>query len=169
MAVATETGQRSAPPDILGPTAPLPVATLVMGSLALALILLGTVGAEIYANIRGGPITAACRAAGLSHYVPPPNPALPGKGIQGAEGICTIVTTARSTVETTIIVAALILGAVAIAVGFSTYGRMDTRRKRRHALTGAILGIQAVALAAFVLWTRSGHGMLSFVKNELNF
>jgi His/Glu/Gln/Arg/opine family amino acid ABC transporter permease subunit len=169
MAVATTSVDRSTPPDIMGPTAPLPRATLIVGALALALVVLGTIGAEIYANIQGGPITAECREAGLSHYVPSPNPALPGKGIQGAEGICTIVSTARSSVETTILVAAIVLGAVAITVGLFTYRRMDTRRKRSNAITGAILGILAVAVALFALWTRSGHGMITFVKNELNF
>src|SRR5439155_8898077 len=98
----------------------------------------------------------ACRAAGLHHYVPPPNPALQGKGIEGAEGICNIVTSARSTTETVLLGLALVLGVAAIGVGFATYRRMDTRRRRRHALTGAILGIQAVVLGAIVLWFRSG-------------
>jgi His/Glu/Gln/Arg/opine family amino acid ABC transporter permease subunit len=169
MAVAAETVERSTPPDIMGPTAPLPRATFIAGMFALALLVLGTLGLQVFANVRGGPITAACREAGLSHYIPPPNPALPGKGIQGAEGICTIVMTARSDVATGLTVAAIVVGLAAIVVGFSTYRRMDTRRKRHQAVTGAILGIQAVVLALFLLWFRSGHGMFTFVKNELNF
>jgi His/Glu/Gln/Arg/opine family amino acid ABC transporter permease subunit len=169
MAVATDTAERSAPPDILGPSAPLPLAILVTGALSLALVVFGTVGTQIYANVGGGPITPECRAAGLSHYVPPPNPALPGKGIQGAEGICTIVSTARSTTETVILFVSLLLGVVAIVAGLATYRRMDTRRRRSHAVTGAVLGVLAVALVAFALWTRAGHGMFTFVKNELNF
>src|SRR5207253_7933696 len=35
--------------------------------------------------------------------------------------------------------------------------RMDSKRKREHALTGAILGIQAIALAVAVMWFRSGQ------------
>jgi polar amino acid transport system permease protein len=169
MALVTDTSERSAPPDILGPTAPLPLAILVTGALALSLVMFGTVGSQIYANVGGGPITAECRAAGLSHYVPPPNPALPGKGIQGAEGICTIVSTARSTTETVILVVSLALGLVAAIAGLASYRRMDTRRRRSHAVTGAVLGVLAVALVAFALWTRAGHGMFTFVKNELNF
>jgi polar amino acid transport system permease protein len=169
MALVTDTSERSAPPDILGPTAPLPLAILVTGALALSLVMFGTVGSQIYANVGGGPITAECRAAGLSHYLPPPNPALPGKGIQGAEGICTIVSTARSTTETVILVVSLALGLVAAIAGLASYRRMDTRRRRSHAVTGAVLGVLAVALVAFALWTRAGHGMFTFVKNELNF
>jgi len=169
MAVSVEPVERSTPPDILGPTAPLPRATLIAGVLALALLVLGTIGAEVFANLKGGPITPACRAAGLAHYIPSPNPVGVGKGIEGSEGICTIVMTARSGVETTIVMVSLILGLAAIVAGFATYRRMDTRRKRRHALTGAFLGIQAVLLAAFILWFRSGHGMFTFVRNELNF
>jgi His/Glu/Gln/Arg/opine family amino acid ABC transporter permease subunit len=169
MAVTTERAERSAPPDIRGPTAPLPLATFVVGGLALAIVVLGTVGTELYGNLSSGGLTQPCLAAGLHHYVPPPNPALPGKGIQGAEGICNIVMTARSPTETALLVVAMALGVAAIAVGFGTYRRMETRRRKSHALTGAILGIQAVVLSGVVLWFRSGHGMFTFVKNELNF
>ncbi len=172
MAVATAeptVPEPRVPPDVRGPTAPVPLATLVAGIMALALVVLGTIGVELYANIKGGPLTPACHAAGLEHFVPSSNPALPGTGIQGAEGICNIVMGARSTTETAVLVLAIALGLGAIALGFSVYRRMDTRRRRSHALTGAILGIQALALAGFVLWFRSGHGMFTFVRNELNF
>ena len=169
MAVATEPIERSAPPDIRGPTAPIPLAIFVAGIVGLALVVLGTVGTELFGNLVGGPLTPACKAAGLHHFVPPPNPALPGRGIQGAEGICNIIMTARSSAETAILVLAMVFGLAAIVAGFVTFRRWDTRRRRSHALTGAILGIQAVVLAGFVLWFRSGSGMFTFVRNELNF
>ena len=46
---------------------------------------------------------------------------------------------------------------------------MDSRRRREQALAGAILGIQAVVLAAFLLWFRSGQTIFAFVRNFLNF
>jgi His/Glu/Gln/Arg/opine family amino acid ABC transporter permease subunit len=167
MAVAT--AERAVPPDVRGPTAPLPLATLIIGAAALGLILLGTIGTQVYAALQNAPLTPACRAAGLNHYVPPPNPAVPGKGIQGAEGICHIVTAARSGPETVVLVVGLLLGAAAIAVGLAIFRRMDTRRKRDHAFAGAVLGAQAFALGGFALWFRPGESMFRFVRNFFNF
>jgi polar amino acid transport system permease protein len=143
--------------------------TLAAGALSLALVILGSIAIQAAYALRHDPITAECKAKGLEHFVPSPNPALPGKGIQGSEGICHIVTAARSGAETVVLVLALGLGIGAAVVGFSRYRRMDTRRRRTEALTGAILGVQGIALAAFALWFRTGSGMFSFVRNFLNF
>jgi len=161
--------ERTTPPDVRGPTGPFPLATLLIGAGALALVVLGTAGTQIFAAIQGGPVTLECRAAGIRHYVPPPNPALPGEGIQGAEGVCHIVMTARSAPETVVLGLGLLLGATAVVAGFSTFRRKDTRRKREHAFAGAVLGSQAVALASFALWFRQGDSMFRFVRNFFDF
>jgi His/Glu/Gln/Arg/opine family amino acid ABC transporter permease subunit len=163
--MAVETAERTTPPDVRGPTARLPLAVLLAGFASIALVILGTVGTQVVAALAGGPLTTQCRAAGLEHFVPSPNPALPGKGAPGAEGICHIITAARAFPETAILVATLALGAAALAAGLAVYRRMDTRRRRRHAVTGAILGAQGVLLAGFVLWFRSGEGMVRFARN----
>ena len=161
--------ERTGPPDVRGSSAPVPAMTLAAGALSLALVILGSIAIQAAYALRHDPITAECKAKGLEHFVPSPNPALPGKGIQGSEGICHIVTAARSGAETVVLVLALGLGIGAAVVGFSRYRRMDTRRRRTEALTGAILGVQGIALAAFALWFRTGSGMFSFVRNFLNF
>jgi len=167
--VSVREAERTGPPDVRGSSAPVPAMTLAAGALSLALVILGSIAIQAAYALRHDPITAECKAKGLEHFVPSPNPALPGKGIQGSEGICHIVTAARSGAETVVLVLALGLGIGAAVVGFSRYRRMDTRRRRTEALTGAILGVQGIALAAFALWFRTGSGMFSFVRNFLNF
>jgi His/Glu/Gln/Arg/opine family amino acid ABC transporter permease subunit len=56
-----------------------------------------------------------------------------------------------STATKTILVAAGILGAIAITAGFSVYKRMPTKSSRERAIAGAVLGIQALVLALIVL------------------
>jgi polar amino acid transport system permease protein len=46
---------------------------------------------------------------------------------------------------------------------------MNTRRKREHAVSGAILGLQALAAAGLIAWFRSGDLLFPFVRNFLNF
>jgi polar amino acid transport system permease protein len=58
---------------------------------------------------------------------------------------------------------------VSIVAGWFTYRRMDTRRKRDPAIAGAVLGVQAVLVAAFLLWFRSGDLLFPFVRNVFNF
>ena len=47
------------------------------------------------------------------------------------------------------------LGSVALILGASTYRRMDSKRKRGHAITGAVLGSQGILLAIAILWFNS--------------
>lgn len=91
--MAVETAERTTPPDVRGPTAPLPLAVLVIGMASLALVILGSIGTEVARAMGGQPVTAACRAEGLIPFQPSPNPAFE-KGIRGARGVCNIVTAA---------------------------------------------------------------------------
>lgn len=157
-------GDRPQPPDVRGPTAPVPLAILVGGGLALALVLVGTLAVQIAYAVANPALTAVCKANGLTHFDPRTQ-----NGIKGAEGVCHIIEAARSGGETVLLVGGLALGLVAVAAGFGLYRRMDTRRRREHAIAGAALGIQAILVAAFLLWFRSGEGMVKFTRNFLNF
>jgi polar amino acid transport system permease protein len=158
---------RATPPDVRGPTAPLPAGIFALGGLAIGAVLLGSAAVQISYAVSNPPLTPACTALpfpGLIHFDPTTQ-----KGIKGAEGVCHIIEAARSTPETILLVAGILLGVAAAAAGFATYRRMDTSRRREHALAGAALGIQAAVLAVFLLWFRSGKGMVTFTRNFLNF
>ncbi len=159
-AAVTETIQPSVetPPDVRGPTAPLPFAIFIAGAVAISLAFLGTIVLQIVEAVRGGSLTPECVAAGLEY----------GKST-GARGVCNTVTALRSSTQTVILVLSLALGLAALVAGWVTYKRMDTRRKRDHAVAGAVLGAQAIFVAVFVLWFRSGNLLFPFVRNVLNF
>src|SRR3954471_5968210 len=154
--VRTPATPSDGPPDVRGPTAPLPAAVLGVGAAAIALVLGGTVVLQILWAISGGSLTPECLAVGLTPK------------IIGARGVCNIVTALASTAQSTLLLLGLILGIAAIAVGFTRYRRMDTKRKREECITGAGLGIQAVLLAGFLQWFRAGTPE-KFVRQFLNF
>lgn len=79
-----------------------------------------------------------------------------------------IVEALRSRSMELTLIAAIALGAVGVAVGFSIYRRMPTKRSREQAIAGGVLGIQAVLLGAFLLWF-SSRDPESFVRNFLDF
>jgi His/Glu/Gln/Arg/opine family amino acid ABC transporter permease subunit len=157
MAVAP--GPRT-PPDVRGPTAPLPTSILGLGIAAIALVLGGALVLQVVYAVRGGPVTPECIQMGLEPQS------------EGTDGVCHIVEALTSTEQTALLILGIGLGAAAVAAGFGVYRRMDTKRKREQALSGAILGIQAVVLAVFLLWFRSGDPdrfsfhFLNFAKLE---
>jgi polar amino acid transport system permease protein len=155
--MAAVTTEPARPPDVRGPTAPLPLGVFATGIGALVAVVIGTAAVQVGYAIRGGGLTAPCRTAGLT------------RKITGSQGVCHIVEAARSDLATLLVAVGMGLGAVAIAVGFSIYRRMDSKRKREHAVAGAVLGIQAVVLSGALLWFRSSHLFLTFVKDFLNF
>ena len=165
--MATVTTEHARPPDVRGPTSPFPLAVFVLGAAALAAIVLGTAAVQVAHAVSGGGLTAACRAEGLT-----PFREISGnlsKGVRGAEGVCHIVEAARSSAATVLVVIGIVLGVVAAVLGWSSYRRMDNKRKRDHAVAGAVLGIQAVVLGGVLVWFRSSHLFLVFVKDFLNF
>jgi His/Glu/Gln/Arg/opine family amino acid ABC transporter permease subunit len=158
MAVAADTKRTAAgPPDTRGPTAPLPATVFWIGVVALVTVVAGTVAIQVDYAVVGPPLSTDCISAGVD------------QDFTGAAGVCHIVQGLRSLEERVVLVLAIALGLAAIVVGFSTYRRMDTRRKRDHALDGAILGVHAVTSAAFLLWFSSTHQFLNFAKQNLNF
>ncbi len=166
--MATARPESEMPPDTRGPSSPLSGSTLGAGVASLAVVLGGPGVVEIARAISSPPLTAACLGEGLTPYVAASGNHL-ASGIKGSQGVCNIIEALRSPATTALLALGIGLAVVAIAVGFSTYRRMDTRRRREQCLAGAILGIQAVALAAFLLWFRSGETIFAFVRNFLNF
>jgi len=157
------------PPDTRGPTAPLPATIFGLGIASLAAVLGGTALIQLIHAIAGGPLTPACLAEGLKHYVPPKSVLGNGTGIQGAEGVCHIVTGLRSGASSIFLWLGIVLGLIAAVVGFAIRKRQDTIRKRENAIAGAVLGIEAIVLAAFLLWFRGTDTIFIFVRNFLNF
>jgi His/Glu/Gln/Arg/opine family amino acid ABC transporter permease subunit len=165
MAAAAEVAE--GPPETRGSTAPLPLAILLLGWTALGLVLGGTLLLQVAKAIQGGEITATCAEAGLTPFVPATD-AGPASGVEGALGVCNIVTALTSPAETALLLIGGIAGAVALAGGLATRRRMDTFRKREQAITGAVLGVQALLIAVILQWFRSGSPE-KFALQFLNF
>jgi polar amino acid transport system permease protein len=75
----------------------------------------------------------------------------------------------QSATTQSLLVVSLIVGALAIAAGFSTYKKMPTKSSRERAISGGVLGIQAVALALIVVAFQSLGEPEPFFRSFLNF
>ena len=80
-----------------------------------------------------------------------------------------IVAAVESSAMLAITTAGATLGALAIIVGFATFRRMPTKRSREQAISGAVLGIQAVALWVIGTGFRYLGDPEIFVRNFLDF
>jgi polar amino acid transport system permease protein len=80
-----------------------------------------------------------------------------------------IVASALSGTQTAILVAALVLGIAAMAVGFGTCRIMPTKHARETAISGGALGIQAALFAAALLLFRAGENFDLFVRQNMRF
>lgn len=67
-----------------------------------------------------------------------------------------ILDTALSSRQTTLLWVSVALGAAATASGFAIYKRMPTKAAREAAISGAALGIQAIVFSALYLFFRAG-------------
>jgi His/Glu/Gln/Arg/opine family amino acid ABC transporter permease subunit len=161
-AVADKTGvpaEPTRPPDTRGGTAPFPAGVFAAGVLALVFILGGLIVIQAYYNIVGAPFSPECReelVRGVDEEL-----------VEGARGVCNIVTGLKSPAQTAAIYLAIAFGTVAMVLGFSQYRRMTSKRMREQCISGAVLGIQAVVLAGIVLWFRSGFPY-TFTRNFFN-
>jgi len=147
----------SAPPDVLGPTSAFPRAILGMGIASLLVLAIGTIGIQIDYAVVAPPLSQECINAGID------------ESFTGAAGVCHIIQGLQSTEQIAVFVVTIVLGLAAIVLGFSTFRRMDTRRKRGNAYDGAILGIQGVLIAMFIWWFSSSELFVTFAKLNLNF
>ncbi|HEY7282052.1 MAG TPA: amino acid ABC transporter permease [Actinomycetota bacterium] len=146
-----------APPDVRGPTAPFPRAIFLLGLASLLVLAIGTVAIQIDYAVVAPPLSQECINAGID------------ADFTGHAGVCHIIQGLRATEMKVVFILTIVLGLAAIVLGFSTYRKMDTRRKRDNAYDGAILGIQAVLVAAFVWWFSASQQFLTFAKLDLNF
>jgi His/Glu/Gln/Arg/opine family amino acid ABC transporter permease subunit len=143
-------------PDVRGPTAPLPATILGLGIASLVVITLGIVFTQTNYALSDRVMTQYC----LDQEISPKD--------NGGIGVCNIIEALQDPVTSGTVYAGIVLGAIALVLGASTYRRMDSKRKRDQAITGAILGSQGILLAAFVLWFRAVSPGL-FAKHFLNF
>jgi len=146
-----------APPDVRGPTAPFPRTIFLIGAASLLILAIGTVLIQVDYAVVAPPLSADCISVGVA------------KDFTGAAGVCHIIEGLRSTEQVAVFAISILLGLAAIVLGFSSYKKMDTRRKRDNAYDGAILGIQTVLIAGFVWWFSASHQFLTFSKLNLNF
>jgi His/Glu/Gln/Arg/opine family amino acid ABC transporter permease subunit len=126
------------------------------GVASLCLVFGGMFAVQIYYAVAGGAVTNACVALGITN------------DLTGARGVCNIVEAFGDPAMALVLWSGIAVAAAAIVVGFSIYRKMDTRRKREHAATGAIIGIEAVLLGAFLLYFRGGR-VDRFALQFLNF
>jgi His/Glu/Gln/Arg/opine family amino acid ABC transporter permease subunit len=145
------------PPDVRGPTAPFPRAIFLLGVASLLVLAIGTVAIQIDYAVVAPPLTQQCIKVGVD------------ESFIGHAGVCHIVQGLRSTEMKVVFSTTIVLGLAAIVLGFSTYRKMDTRRKRDNAYDGAILGIQGVLIATFIWLFASANQFMIFAKNDLNF
>ena len=143
-------------PDVRGPTAPLPATILAVGIASLVVIALGVLFSQVNYAFSDREITQYC----IDQQISPDD--------NGGIGVCNIIEALQDPVTSGGLYLGIGLGAAALALGASTYRRMDSKRKRDHAITGAVLGSQAVLLATVLLWFRSASPGL-FAKHFLNF
>jgi His/Glu/Gln/Arg/opine family amino acid ABC transporter permease subunit len=124
---------------------------------------------------------------GLRHFLAEQTPVSAATGIVGAASLgllllgTFVLVTAHGWIPHERIVAALtsrtqeillwvslILALAAVAAGWATYKRMDTKPSREAAVAGAVLGIQTVFLGGVFLWFLSGN-VERFARNFFQF
>ena len=143
-------------PDVRGPTAPLPAAILALGIASMVIIVAGILFSQVNYALSDRVLTRDC----IEEEISPED--------NGAVGVCNIVEALQDPVTSGALYLGIGLGAVALVLGAATYRRMDSKRRRDDAITGAVLGSQGILLAVFVLWFRSASPGL-FAKHFLNF
>jgi His/Glu/Gln/Arg/opine family amino acid ABC transporter permease subunit len=161
------TAEEAVAPDTRGESSPFARTVLWVGAAALIVLFVGTVLTQVDWALNGGPVSQSCIDRGIIPFQPA-TATTPQKGSEGAVGVCRIVNGLLSTEQTAVLAVAFVLGVAAVAAGFGTYRRMDTRRKRDHAVTGAVLGLQAVVLS-LGLYAFSRGTPEKFVLQFMNF
>lgn len=142
-------------PDTRGSTAPLPMAIFIAGWASLLIVTAGTALLQVVYATRGQGVSARCLDWGV-------DPTL-----NGSSGVCHSLEGFRSSTESMGLVAAAIIGVAAIVVGFGSYRKMPSKRRRDEAIAGAVLGIVAMGFLAILQIFRTGETFI-IVNNFLN-
>jgi His/Glu/Gln/Arg/opine family amino acid ABC transporter permease subunit len=145
-----------APPDIRGKSSPASATALALGIVALTAVLGGTIVLQLDYGFSARVLTQTCIELGLK------------PGITGATSVCNVVSALDSTTQSIFLWGGIAVGITAMIVGWGIYKKMDTIRRREQAVTGAIMGLEAVVIALVILAFRNGRPDL-FAKNFLNF
>jgi polar amino acid transport system permease protein len=143
-------------PDVRGPTAPLPATILALGIASLVVITVGVLFSQLNYAFSDRVMTQYC----IDQEISPDD--------NGGIGVCNIIEALQDPTTSGALYLGIGLGGLALVLGGSTYKRMDSKRKRDHAITGAVLGSQGVLLGLAILWFRSVSPGL-FAKHFLNF
>jgi His/Glu/Gln/Arg/opine family amino acid ABC transporter permease subunit len=154
--IEAPTFERDAAPDVRGPTAPLPATLLAIGIASLVVVAAGIIFSQANYALSDRVLTQAC----IDQEISPDD--------NGAIGVCNIIEALEDPVTSGALYLGIGLGVVALALGAVTYRRMDSKRRRDQAITGAVLGSQGALLAIAVLWFRASSPGL-FAKHFLNF
>ena len=154
-----------APPDTRGAPSAFTRSIFWVGVASLLVLLIGTVSVQV-AHV-GGPVTASCIQKGIIPFTPATANG-PAHGTLGAAGVCSIVEGIVSGTQAAVLLVSFLLGLAALVVGLLTYRSRDSRRQRHDAVTGAVLGVQAVVIAA-VLWVFAQGTPEKFVLQFMNF
>ena len=158
--MATAVEHAAGPPDTRGGTAPIPASALWIGAASLIAVLGGTIFVQILYAVSGGGMTPECvevLAVGVERELP-----------RGALGVCHILEGLDSPLQSFLLYGGVVTGLTAIGLGFGTFRRMPSKRMREQCIAGAVLGLQAVALALVILFFRAGS-TATFTRNFLNF
>lgn len=89
--------------------------------------------------------------------------------VQGFVPFEEIVSSTTSPFQGSLLYISIALGVAAIVGGYGTYKRMPTKAAREAAVSGAVLGVTAVVVAALYLWLRSGELFPIFVRQFFSF
>jgi polar amino acid transport system permease protein len=144
------------PPDTRGTSSVASAIPFWLGVVAITSVLGGTLFLQLNYGFSPRVLTRDCVELGLTSE------------IRGAVSVCSVVEALRSASQTAFLVGGIGIGVVAMAIGWGTYRRMGTIRRREQAITGAILGLEAGIIALVILAFRNGRPDL-FAKNFLNF
>jgi His/Glu/Gln/Arg/opine family amino acid ABC transporter permease subunit len=153
------------PPDTRGATSVFTRTIFWVGLASLLILLIGTVAVQI--GHAGEPVTPSCVQKGIIPYTPATANG-PAHGTQGAAAVCSIVEGFVSPAQAAVLIIAFLLGLAALVVGSMTYRSRESRHQRHDAVTGAILGVQALAISG-VLWAFAHGTPEKFVLQFMNF
>ncbi len=88
---------------------------------------------------------------------------------EGATPSEELAETATSQTQGAILYTAIAVGSLAALAGAASYKRMPTKEARETAVSGGVLGLQAILFSVIFLWFRSGEKFDLFVRQFFSF